>query len=307
MPFGSTSNSRIAYIAESTFGTTPATPVFKELRRTTGGPELRKGTVISGQVSSSRDVRAEPQISQDIQGNIGLEFSHATLDDFLEAVMGGTWTTNVLKTGATARSFTIEETIIVGATSNYHRYLGCAINTLEIGLQSRSIMTGSVGIMGQKLGTLATAIIAGATYTAGNTEPIFTADKAASLTILGATPLVKNLSFSINNNLRMRPAVGTLYSDEFGQGQIEITGKFDAYFADNALLTSILAHGAGALSFTIGVDTNKKYTFSFPNVQLNNGSVTLGGRDDDVMVSVDFRALYDSGTSTTGSITRVVA
>lgn len=307
MAFGDTSKSRIAYIAESAFGTTPATPTFKELRRTSGGLELRKGTAVSGQVGLIRDIRQEMQLSQDVSGDIAFEFSNANFDDFLEAVLGGTWATNVLKTGNTARSFTFEETVLVGATSNYLRFLGCGLNTMGINFSSRGIVGGNIGVMGKSMSAIATAIIAGATYTAPNTESVFTSDKVATLSILGATPVVKSLSLNFNNNLRIRPAVGTLYTDEFGIGAIEVTGRIEAYFADGTLPDAIRSHTTGALSFTVGVDANKKYTFSLPVIQINNGATVLGGQSDDVMVNIDFRAIYDTGISSTLSVTRLVA
>lgn len=307
MTIAATALTRLAYIAESAFGVTPTTPTFKEMRRTSGGLELRKGTVISDQVSSRRDVMAEPQVSQDVTGNIAMEVSHATLDDFLQAVLGGSWSSNVLKTGSTLRSFTFEETIPVGVTNHYLRFPGCAINTMELSFNARQKVTGSIGIMGKLLEDPATAIISGATYTAANTEPLFTADKVASLSILGNSLPVRSLSLSINNNLRLRPTVGSLYTEEFGQGLIEITGRADVYFDSATLLEAILDHSAGALSFTVGVDANKKYTFSLPNAQIGNGSANLGGRDDDVMVPIDFRALYDTSAATSMAITRVVA
>lgn len=307
MAFGSTSNSQIGYIAEATWGTTPATPTFQILRRTSGGPVLRKGTVISDEVASNRNVIGEPQISHDVQGNMSIEMSNPVLDDFLESALCGAWATNVLKVGSTMKSFTIEEKIPVGATNNYHRYLGCVVNTLGLRFQSRSKVMTEVGLMGQKVDTLATAIITGATYTAASTDSIFTADKVASLSILGATPVVRALDLNITNNTRMRPKVGSIYSEEFGIGQAEITGRLEAYFESNTLFNSVMSHGTGEISFTVGVDSNEKYTFMLGTVQLLNGEVVLGGKDDDVMVNIDFRAVYDSGDASSIMITRLVA
>lgn len=307
MALASTAGSRIAYIAESTFATTPATPTFKEMRRTSGGLELRKGTTISDQVSSRRDVMSEPQLSQDIAGTISMEMSHATMDDFLEAAMGGTWTSDVLKTGTTLKSFTFEETVPVGATSHYMRFLGCAVNTFDLTFSARQKVTGQIGVMGKSQSAMATSILSGATYTAANTEPLFTSDKVASLSILGNTLPVRSLNINVNNNLRIRPTVGSLYTSDFGMGLIEITGRAEVYFDSATAMAAILNHSSGAISFTVGVDTDKKYTFSIANAQIGNGSLNLGGRDDDVMVPFEFRALYDSSSSTSMSITRVVA
>lgn len=307
MAFGDTAKSRIAYIAESAFGTTPSTPTFKELRRTSGGLETRKATAVSGQVSLIRDIKQVVQLGQDVSGDISFEFNNATFDDFLEAVMGGAWSTNVLKTGNNDKFFTFEETIVVGATSNYLRFLGCSIGAMSLNIGSRQMMTGSVSVMGKSQSATATSIISGATYTSANTESVFTADKVTSLSILGASPVVESLQLSISQNMRVRPSVGTLYTDEFGKGAITITGSFRAFFASGTLPDAILNHTTGALLFTVGVDSNKKYTFSLPVIQITDGTTVLGGQGDDVMVNVNFQAVYDTSTSTTMSITRLVA
>jgi len=161
MAFGDGSKSRFAYIAESAFGTTPSTPTFKEIRRTGGAIEPRKQTVRSGHISLVRDIRAELLVGQSVGGNIPFEFNNGNFDDFLEAVLGGTWATNVLKTGNTQRWFTFEETIPVGATTNYHRFTGCALNSLSLDIPMRGLITSSIDIMGKQASAAATSIVNG--------------------------------------------------------------------------------------------------------------------------------------------------
>jgi hypothetical protein len=308
MAIADTSKTRIAYIAESTFGTTPSTPTFKELRRTNGGLQLQKGTVRSDEINLDRNVRDEFAVSHDITGSIDFQMSHATLDDMLEAVMGGTWAANVLKAGGTSRSFTFEETIDIGGGNfSYQRFVGTSVNTMELNVAARQAARGSIGLMGRSQAQ-DTAIITGATYTASNAEPIMTADSVASLSVASLSGLnVKSLSLNISNNLRIRDEVGSLYTQEFGMGQIDITGRMSVYFESNDLMTEILNHGSGTLQFTIGPTTNKKYTFKLGTIKFLNGPIVLGGRDDDVMQEVEFRAIYNSSDTSSIVVTRVVA
>lgn len=309
MSIAATSKSRIAYVAEATFGTTPTTPTLKEIRRTGGSLDMKKGTVRSDQIQLDRNVRAEYMVSHDVTGSIDFELNNASFDDFIEAVLGGTWGTNVVKVGNTQKFFTIEETVDFGGGSfGYIRNTGSIINTLDLNIAARQAARGSIGIMGKQQ-AYDTAIVTGATYTAPNAEAIFTADKVASLSVvsLSPAPIVKSLSLQISNNARIRDQVGSLYTEEFGVGQVDITGRLSAYFASNALAAQVLAHGTGALSFTIGVDANKKISISLPNIQLLNGSPRLGGPNDDVMIDVDFRALYDSSSVSSIVVTRLVA
>ncbi len=81
-----------------------------------------------------------------------------------------------------------------------------------------------------------------------------------------------------------------------------------AYFEDVALLQQALDHNTTpAIGFTIGSDVNKKYTFSFPKVRLLSPDRQAGGNSDDGMITLPFRAIYDSATACTMQVTRAVA
>ncbi len=308
MSIAATSRTRVAYISESTFGTTPATPTFLEMRRTSGGLGIKKGTVVSDQVTLDRNVRAEYQVSQDVAGSYDFEFAADSYDDMLAGALRASWATNVLVNGVAEPSFTFEETIDLTGSYAYHRFTGCMVESLSLNLGARKAVTGSVNIMGQQA-ALATSIITGATYTAPATTPVETADKVATLTVAGISPApkVKGLSLNINNNLRIRDKVGSLYTDSFGVGMCDITGSLEAYFETNELYQAVLDHGGGALSFTLGSVANKKYTVLMPSVTFLDGSKKLGGKNDDVMVSIPFRAVYDATTAGSIKITRAVA
>lgn len=308
MTIASTARSRVAYIPEVTYGTTPATPAFQELRRTSGNLVTKKGTVVSDEIRLDRNVRDEFMVSQDVNGSYDFELSYGSYDDLLAAVMFGDWSSNVLWNGSTEKSFTFEETVDLGGGSYaYSRFAGVEASTLALNFNSRAAVKGSISLMGQQE-TTGTAIISGATYTAPNTNKIETAVSVASLAIAGLSPVpkIKSLSLNINNNLRIRDRVGSLYTEQFGMGQADVTGQIEVYFESNAVYDQVLAHGGGALSLTVGAVTAKKYTFNMPNVVFLDGARKIGGKNDDVMASIPFRALYD-GSNGSLSITRAVA
>ncbi|WP_428031490.1 phage tail tube protein [Ancylobacter sp.] len=309
MPFANSSEARIAYVAEAAFGTTPATPTFKVFRTTGGGVRTNKTTQTSDELRADRNVPDEGLLGLDVSGAYPFEFSYGTFDDMLESALRGTWTTNVLKNGITPKYFTVEETLELGATDSFNRFTGCAVNTFALAIAARAKVTGSVGLMGQKE-TLASAIIAGATYTAASTEPILTSSAhVAALAVAGLNPAPKlrSVNFEFNNSLRARPVVGGLYSEEFGSGRFDATGTLEAYFETQALYQAVLDHGGGALSATIGKDANKKYTILCPKIIFLDGAKQIGGNNDDVMVSIPFRAVFDATEACSVKITRAVA
>lgn len=79
------------YILESTYGTTPATPNFKTLRHTGTSLGLSKGTMMSEELRSDRQIQDYRHGILAVGGDINTEVSFATLDDLFQAVLCGTW------------------------------------------------------------------------------------------------------------------------------------------------------------------------------------------------------------------------
>ncbi len=307
MAFASGSEVRVAYVAETSFGVTPATPTFKVARVTSGGLRTNKQTGTSDERQADRNVRDEFMLGLGAGGNYAAELSYGSFDDWLEAVLCGTWATNVLKNGTARRSFTVEETYELGATDSFSRFTGAALSGFSLSLSAREKATLSFDWLAQKE-TLDDAIITGATYTAPNTKGVMTASRSvAALDVAGISTRMMSLSLEVANNLRERPEVGSLYSNEFGIGRCEVTGTIEAYFESNELYEQVLAHGSGALAFTIGDVTAEKYTVLLPKIIFGDGEKTAGGNDDDVMVSIPIRAVLDTTEACSIKITRAVA
>lgn len=309
MPLASGSGRRAAMVVESVWGTTPSTPVFDVLRFTNGSMRTNKTTATSDEIRADRNVTDEILLGLDSQGSYDFEFSYGNFTKILESVMFSDFASDVLKNGISPKSFTVEETRELGATDSFSRFTGCRVGTFSLNLTSRQKVTGSFSMMGRSE-ALATAIVAGATYTAPNTNPILSASAhVADLGIFGmsTSPKLRSLTIEMNNGLRIRPVVGDKYSLEHGEGRFEVTGTMEAYFESNALYQKVLDHDAGALEFTIGADTGEKYTFEMPNVKVGNGEVRPAGNDEDIVVAMPYRALYDAGIGATLQITRAVA
>ncbi|MGN6549758.1 MAG: phage tail tube protein [Pararhizobium sp.] len=309
MPFASGSGLRVAYVAETDFGTTPATPAFTMLRTTSGGLRTNKTTDTSKEIQPDRNIRDMMLNGLDVTGSYPIELSYGTFDDIMAAALFGAWNVDVLKNGTTRQSLTFEETLTIGAAESYSRFTGCMVNQFSLDIQARQTVTGSVDLMGQKE-TLDSAAVVGATYADADTEPVSTASaNVAALTVadLAPQPKIRRVQFQVANNLRTRPVVGDLYSEAFGEGMCEVTGTIEAYFASNALYQKVLDHGSGALSFTVGNAANKKYTFLFPKIIFGDGQVQKGGQTDDVIVSIPVQAVYDATEQASVKISRAVA
>lgn len=302
------SQTRIAYIAESTFGTTPASPVFKTLRATQSTMRANKIVVTSQELRADRNVADVALTGLSASGELSGELSYGSWDDLLEGALMSSWATNVLKNGGTPKYFTIEETLETGATDAYSRFVGSMVDKFSMNINARQIVEIAAAMRSRSEST-GTAILSGATYTAANTKAIQAAPYGiASLSILGSTTYrVKSLQWEINNGLRERPVVDSLYTDEMGLSEASVTGQIEAYFDGNTLYDAMLAHGNGAISFTIGTVTAEKYTILIPKAIWGEGVKGNRTKDADVMLTLPFTGVYDATEACSIKITRAVA
>lgn len=303
---------RVAYIAEVTPGTTPATPAFTVLPVTGGNLSASKTTGLIKPVYSDRFHRDAPQSGQGAGGSYDFALAYGQFEDiFLSAMFSSGWSTDVAKDGSTRNFMTFEETEqVASSTFNYHRFLMGIVDSLSLDITSGKEITGNFSVWAQKASTPATSIIASATYNAPTANPVMSAGVSpASLSLAGlTTPLVRSLKLNLKNNIRSRMVIDSLYSAEPGEGLMEITGSAEIYVDSAAAMTAILAHtGSVACAVTLGNATNKHYTINLPNIQLGDGRRSISGPDSDGMITMPFTALYSSGSGAQMVLTRAVA
>ena len=293
------SQTRVAYVVEAVAGTTPATPAFKVLRATGEGLDAVRKHVFSSELNGARGQKNFAVASASGAGEINFEFSDATLEDLLESALRGAWAADVLKDGNTPKTFTLEATFEAGGTDIYKRFVGAEVNTLTLNMRASENVTGALGFM-SRTGAFANAAIAGATYAAGNTEPIAIGADVGSLALAGLTVgCVSSLTLSINNNLAARECLGSLSPTEFGAGKIEVTGTI-AMLLDAAQYDVLTAFADGTptgLSFQIGDTAGKILGVSIPNVILEGLRVASESEEGDVIVNTNFRALQAASLS----------
>lgn len=296
------SDTRLSYVAESTWGTTPSSPSFANLRFTSESLQWAKETVRSDEIRPDRNVVDEIMIGRSSAGSLDFELSYGSFDALIESLMFSTWQTNTIKNGAGAgQSFTFERRLALpGGTYDYHRFVGMVVNTMSLNVTAGQIVTGSFGLMG-KYGGRDTSILGSATYADANQNSVMNAaNDFASLSIgsHSPAPLIRSLSLEVTNNLRAQQAVGALDAVGLGAGRFEVTGSMECYFTSGALLESFLDHDALSLQFVLGSDSGKKYRFTLPTILLTGEpGANAQSNDDDVMCTLNFTAVLDRLTS----------
>lgn len=298
--------SRVAYITEVTEGTTPATPAFTTLRSTGESLSIDRSFSYGKELNGLRGDKNYAVNSSAGSGSVDLDIEYGTLDDFLESVLLGAWATNVLTNGTTKKSFTLETKHESGATDIYKRITGASVSELSLSLKAGERVTGKASFVGMT-GVFADAIVAGATYAAGNTNPVLVGADFASLAMSGLTlDGIASLDLTFKNTLTQQYLLGSLTPASIGIGQLEITGKISA-FVDSTLFNVMTAAQGGTstgLTFIMGRTAGSKVQFEMPTLVIEAPTANAQSTDGNIMAEFNIRALQDTSTLS-GAMVRV--
>ena len=293
------------YIAESTYGTTPATPTWTPLPHTGTTLALSKDGIESEKLRGDRQVEDFRHGNKSIGGDVTSEMEYGAFDDILEAVMCGTWATNVLKSGTTRRSFTLERKFADLDTPEFHRYTGVEFNTLSLSISPNAMVGATFSVVGKDL-SLATAEVASSTYSAdiGNTPfDSFT----GSITEGGSSiATVTSLEITIENGLEPLFSVGADTTNRPSIGKSRVTGSLTTYFDSKALYEKFINETASEIVCTLTDTAGNDIQIDIPNVKYNSGQPDVSG-EGAVTIAMDFVALYSSSDASQLVITRTPA
>jgi hypothetical protein len=297
---------RVAYIAEATYGTTPATPAWTTVRNTGTTLGLQKDIIQPAELRSDRQIADFRHGARQVAGDINIELSYSSYDVLLEALLGGTWAANVLKAGVTRRSFSIERYFADLASGNpYHRFTGCEVNTLSLAINANAVVTGAFGFVGQNL-SLNAGIVSGATYPAPTTTSPLDSF-SGSLTEGGsALAVVTEVAINIDNGLDPRFVVGSNSTIRPSIGRSNVTGSVTAYFENTTLLNKFIAETESSLAVTLADLAGNSYVINLPRIKYTGGQPDVTD-EGPITLSMPFQALRDTTEASNIVITRAPA
>lgn len=297
----------------------PAEPAAVTVTRTVAGGEDTAGKIIVTGTSPSGSVIAEELVP----GADGVTVSGSKIFATVTSVVGVDWVTDgtddsitvgvaasggSIKNGIKPKSFTFERLVPTGeATAEYMRFTGMQVNSMTLNANSKEIVNGTMEFLGSG-GAVAATALAGATYADMTTTDVMDAGTGFAGLSLGSLTgaHVLGLSLTATNNLRTASELGNVNALGVGYGRFEVSGSIDIYFEDTSVMEAFLAGDAVALAFTVGKETGQKYTFSIPKVKFESGGLNVGGNDEDLIVNLQWKGLYDSATDCTMTIARAV-
>lgn len=297
----------IKYVPEVTYGTTPVdSAAWKYLEFTGESLSATVNTTASAGIRSDRMLSDMPKTSIQVAGGVDFELSPVSFDDFLEAAMAGTWTTNVLEVGTTKRSFSIEKGF--EDLGVYQSFKGMRVGQASLAVNYGSILTGSFQFMGNGSAQSGTSLVGTGSVADAATDVFNSSSDIGTVQINGSSTgiCISSLSLDINNNMREITCIGLDAAQDISYGSSGITGTVEMYLSAEtwALYGSVLSNADVSLTYTVSNGT-KSYTFLLPKTKISGDSPQIGGKDQDVMHTFNFTALLDSVTGTACRITRV--
>lgn len=302
MTIANGANHKLAYIAEVTAGVTPATPAFTILPHTGVTIGTSKETQQSANLGG-RQLKCFKHGNVSVAGPTNHEIGYGDFDPLLEAALCGTWNTNVLKSGVTRRTFTIEREF--DDLGKYIRYRGCEINTFELSVEPNSIPTINFGWIGLDQDT-ANTMVTGATYTDDSGSCPF--DSFTGVVNEAGSPIgvVTQVSMILENGIEALYAVGSKIAVDKSIGKSLVTGNITVYFENETLMNKFINNTESSLDVTL-VGTAGTLKFDIPRLSFTSGGNPDVSGDGSVTLSLDLQGLYDVSDESNIVITRTPA
>lgn len=294
-------------VAESSYGVTPSNPVFDIIRHTGTTLGLSKEALQSEELRDDRQISDFRHGARQVGGDISIELSYGSFDEILEALLGGAWTTDVLKAGTTRRSFTLERFFgdILSANKPYHRFTGVEFNTLQLQINANAMVTGTIGVVGKDM-TTDTVIVTGATYNpATTTSPL---DSFTGTLNENGAPIavITEIQLNLDNGLDPRFVVGSKTTLRPSIGRSNVSGTITAYFENSLLLDKFINETESSILFNLPDGAGNNLKFTLPRIKYNGGQPDVQG-EGPITLSMPFQALLDSTTNTNIIIERTPA
>lgn len=295
--------SKVGYITEVTYGTTPATPDLLELPFTSFAVNLTRNDYEDNAIRSDRMQRYSITGNRSVGGQMDVNFCHSVYDAMLESLMQSTFTTNVLKTGTTRKSFTIEE----GSAdiSQYRNYTGVIVDKFSLNVPNAGIVTAKFDFLAKDQSALSGATIdTNSAYTAAATKTPFANTGTSGFMKEGGSTVgyVTSIQLDIDNGHASNFALGATTIRDFTTALCKVTGTAQVYFEDAVMYNKFVNGTASSLDFKLDDGTNT-VEFNIPNVKYTGASKTINGAGP-IVLSMPFRGLYDNTTGSNIVITR---
>ena len=302
MAFSQGSRSSLAYIAETTFGTTPTTPTFANLPFNTHSLDLTKDRVEGNEIQADRMPRVDRHGNRQAGGSIEVDLGKADYDAFLESAFLSSFSTNVLKIGTTPKYFSIEDA--ANDISQFRLFKGMSVSTLNVSIAPNQMVTATFDMVGKTMTQAGSTGSTGGSPTAPSGNAPFDSYSGAIEDGGSSLAIVTSIDFSLTNSFAPTFVIGSDSAQSLEYGRAVVEGTMTVYYEDETLINKFLNETESAIEVSVNDPTgNSAYTFLFPRVKYNGASVPVQNPQSR-LITLPFVSLYDATEATNLKLTR---
>lgn len=212
------------------------------------------------------------------------------------------WFGDHIYNGLTVYGQSIERGFLGQTTPTYILQKGLVVSQLDLRVPAQNKITGTftfIGMSGAQSTTAqdaspdAAPAIASYPVMAGSVN-LSRLTEAGSALSGGNIPT--EIQLTLNNNARAIFGVDARAAQNVLLGECSVTGRLNAYFGDNTLLTKLLAGTPAALNSVV-TKNGQAVVLQIPRLIYTGGSPTVGGKNQDVVTDMAFQASLDATTN----------
>lgn len=302
MAFAQGSRSSLAYIAETAFGTTPATPTFAYLPFNTHSIDLSKDRVEGNEIQSDRMTRVDRHGNKQAGGSVEVDLRKGDFDEFIESAFFSSFSTDVIKVGTTPKYFTIEDA--AEDISQYRLFKGMSVGGMSVSIAPNQMVSTTFDLVGKEMTQGSSTGSTGGTPTAATSNQPFDSYSGTISDGGSAVSIVTSIDFSIQNSLAPTFVVGSDAAQSLEYGRAVVEGTMTVYYEDATLINKFLNETESSIEVSVDDPTGtNSYTFLFPRVKYNGASVPVQNPQSR-LITMPFVALYDGTEDTNIKLTR---
>jgi hypothetical protein len=292
MAFAQGSRSSLAYIAESSFGTTPASPTLANLPFNTHSLDLTKDRVEGNEIQADRMPRVDRHGNRQAGGSIEVDLRKGDFDELIESAFLSSFSTDVIKVGTTPKYLTIEDA--ANDISQYRTFTGMAASTMSVSIAPNQMVTGTFDMVGKSMAQSATSV-SGSAPTASSTNKPFDSYSGTISDGGSGLGIVTSIDFSLTNSFAPTFVVGADVAQSLEFGRAVVEGTITVYYEDETLINKFLNETESSIEVSVDdPDGASTYTFLFPRVKYNGASVPVQNPQSR-LITLPFVSLYDGG------------
>ena len=302
MAFAQGSRSSLAYIAETAFGTTPATPTFANLPINSHSLDLTKDRVEGNEIQADRMPRVDRHGNRQATGSLDVDLRKGDFDELFESAFLNSYVTDVLKVGTTPKFFSMEDA--ANDISQFRLFTGLSVSSMNVSIAPNQMVTGSFDMVGKSMTQSGATGSTGGAPTASSTNAPFDSYSGTISDGGAGISIVTSIDFSLTNSFAPTFVVGSDSAQQLEFGRAVVEGTMTVYYEDETLINKFLNETESSISVTVNDPTGASaYTFDFPRVKYNGASVPLQNPQSR-LITLPFVALYDTTENTNLKLTR---